>query len=142
MAGPSGAGVLQVVLSLAAGGTERLVIETVRRLRTRYRMAVCCLDNPGLWAEEVQREGIEVITALLKHLGLWLVKTRPTPKAHAPPALNQNGSGLAGYILDHFSPLPMNDDHLYPAKRGTTPGMLTFSRKDQEYGAGGTGVPR
>jgi len=24
----------------------------------------------------------------------------------------------------------------------TIPGMLTFSRKDQEYGAEGTGVPR
>jgi hypothetical protein len=40
-------------------------------------------------------------------------KSRPTPKAHALPALHQNGSGPAGYILDHFSPLPMNDDHLY-----------------------------
>jgi hypothetical protein len=32
------------------------------------------------------------------------VKTRPAPKAHAPPA---------GYVLDHFSQLPMNEDHLY-----------------------------
>jgi len=58
-------------------------------------------------------EDREVIQTILKHLGLWLVKSRPTPKAHAPPALNQNGSGPAGYILDHFSPLPMNDDHLF-----------------------------
>jgi hypothetical protein len=84
-------------------------------------------------------EDREVIKAILKHLGLWLVKTKPvpylirepTPKAHAPPA---------GYIRDPFSQLPRNDDHLYPAKRGTTPGMLTFSRKDQEYWAEGTGV--
>ena len=27
-------------------------------------------------------------------------------------ALNQHGSGLGGYVLDHFSQLPMNDDHL------------------------------
>jgi hypothetical protein len=78
-------------------------------------------------------EDREVIKTILKHLGLWLVKSRPTPKAHAPPA---------GYIMDHFSQLPMNDDHLYPAKRGTIPGMLISSRKDQEYGAGGIGVPR
>jgi len=79
-------------------------------------------------------EDREVIKTILKHLRLWLVKSRPTPKAHAPPALNQNGSGPAGYILDHFSPLHMNDDPLYPAKRGTTPGTLTFSPKDPEYG--------
>jgi len=41
-------------------------------------------------------EDREVIKTILKHLGLWLVKSRPTPKAHAPPALNQNGSGPAG----------------------------------------------
>jgi hypothetical protein len=93
-------------------------------------------------------EDREVIKAILKHLGLWLVKSKPvpylirepTPKAHAPPALNQNGSGPAGHLSDPFSQLPRNDDHLYPAKRGTIPGMLIFSRKDQEYWAGGTGV--
>ena len=68
-----------------------------------------------------------VIKAILKHLGLWLVKSKPTPKAHAPPA---------GYIVDHLSQLPRNDDHLHPAKRGTTPGTLTFSRK-QGWGVGG-----
>ena len=66
-------------------------------------------------------EDREVIKAILKHLGLWFAKTKPvpylirepTPKAHAPPALNQHGSGPAGYILDPFSQLPMNDDQLY-----------------------------
>jgi len=28
-------------------------------------------------------EDREVIRAILKHLGLWLVKSRPIPKAHA-----------------------------------------------------------
>jgi hypothetical protein len=55
----------------------------------------------------------EVIQAILKHLGLWLVKSKPTPKAHAPPARNQDGSGKAGYVLYHFSQLPTWDDHLY-----------------------------
>jgi len=55
-------------------------------------------------------EDREVIKAILKHLGLWLVKSKPTPKAHAPPGLNHNGSGPAGYIRDSFSQLPMNDD--------------------------------
>jgi hypothetical protein len=49
-------------------------------------------------------EDREVIQTILKHLGLWLVKSRPTPKAHAPPA---------GYIRDPFSQLSRNDDHLY-----------------------------
>ncbi len=58
-------------------------------------------------------EDREVIQTVPKHLGLWLVKSRPTPKAHALPALNQNGSGPAGYIRDLFSQVPRNDDHLY-----------------------------
>ena len=49
-------------------------------------------------------EDREVTKAILKHLGLWLVKSRPIPKAHAPPA---------GYIRDPLSQLPRNDDHLY-----------------------------
>jgi len=35
-------------------------------------------------------EDREVIQTILKHLGLWLVKSRPTPKAHAPPLLNDS----------------------------------------------------
>ena len=58
-------------------------------------------------------EDREVIKAILKHLGLWLVKSKPNPKAHAPPVPKQSGSGQAGYVLDHFSQLPMNEDHFY-----------------------------
>lgn len=53
--------VLHVVLQLDAGGTERLIIETVRRLRGRFPSAVCCLDEPGLWAGEVEQLGVEVV---------------------------------------------------------------------------------
>jgi hypothetical protein len=31
-----------------------------------------------------------VIKTILKHLGLWLVKSRPTPKAHAPQLMNDS----------------------------------------------------
>jgi hypothetical protein len=54
-----------------------------------------------------------VIKAILKHLGLWLVKSKPSPMAHAPPAQNGDGSGPSGYVRDQFSQLPLNDDHLY-----------------------------
>jgi len=57
-------------------------------------------------------EDREVIKAILKHLGLWLVKSKPvpylirepTPKAQAPPA---------GYLSDPLSQLPRNDDPPY-----------------------------
>jgi glycosyltransferase involved in cell wall biosynthesis len=52
--------VLQVVLSLSPGGTERLVIELARRLHGRCGMAVCCLDEPGAWAQELLDRGIPV----------------------------------------------------------------------------------
>lgn len=51
---------LQVVLQLDPGGTERLVIEIVRRLHTRLPMAVCCLDEPGSWAGRVTALGVPV----------------------------------------------------------------------------------
>lgn len=43
-------------------------------------------------------EDREVIKAIPRHLGLWLVRLKLTPKAHAPPALNRSKSGQAGYV--------------------------------------------
>jgi L-malate glycosyltransferase len=60
--------VLQVVLSLSPGGTERLVIELSRRLRGQHGMSVCCLDEPGAWAGELTSESISV-TALRRRPG-------------------------------------------------------------------------
>ena len=53
--------VLQVVLSLHPGGTERLVVEIVRRLRSELSMAVCCLDDEGSWGKELRLEGIDIV---------------------------------------------------------------------------------
>ena len=60
--------VLQVVLSLHPGGTERLVLELVRRLHGEMPMAVCCLDEAGAWARDLEAEGIQV-TALGRRPG-------------------------------------------------------------------------
>ena len=51
---------LQVVLSLNPGGTERLVLELVKRLHPEMPMAVCCLDEKGAWASELESVGVEV----------------------------------------------------------------------------------
>jgi glycosyltransferase involved in cell wall biosynthesis len=56
--GPS---VLQVVLSLNPGGTERLVVELVTRLRSELAMAVCCLDDEGVWGEALRSDGVDVM---------------------------------------------------------------------------------
>lgn len=52
--------VLQVVLSLHPGGTERLLVELVTRLNDELPMAVCCLDERGAWAREVEDHGVHV----------------------------------------------------------------------------------
>ncbi len=52
--------VLQVVLSLHPGGTERLVVELVKRLHEEIPMRVCCLDERGAWASELQDRGVAV----------------------------------------------------------------------------------
>src|SRR5262249_10554038 len=46
-------------LSLGAGGTERLVIEICKRLPS-VDSSVCCLDEPGAWADELRSRGIDV----------------------------------------------------------------------------------
>jgi glycosyltransferase involved in cell wall biosynthesis len=48
------------VLSLAPGGTERLVVELVRRLSKIAPQAVCCLDAAGAWGEALRADGTEV----------------------------------------------------------------------------------
>ena len=53
--------VLQVVLSLNPGGTERLVVELARRLQDQMPAMVCCLDDAGSWARELEACGVEVV---------------------------------------------------------------------------------
>ena len=60
--------ILQVVLSLGPGGTERLVIDLVTRLHAQMPTAVCCLDESGAWGDELRRGGFE-ITALSRKPG-------------------------------------------------------------------------
>lgn len=60
--------VLQVVLRLDPGGTERLVIDLAKRLHAEIPTAVCCLDDAGAWATELTDRGITV-TALHRRPG-------------------------------------------------------------------------
>lgn len=53
--------VLQVALSLDPGGTERLIVELVKRVHQQIPTAVCCLDGKGLWAPEVEALGVPVV---------------------------------------------------------------------------------
>lgn len=52
--------VLQIVLSLHPGGTERLVVELAKRLHDRIPAMVCCLDEKGTWSAELDACGIPV----------------------------------------------------------------------------------
>ncbi|RQW01380.1 glycosyltransferase [candidate division KSB1 bacterium] len=53
--------VMQLVLSLAIGGTEKLVYDIVHRVDKRnFSPIVCCLDTYGDFGEELQREGYRV----------------------------------------------------------------------------------
>jgi len=50
-------------------------------------------------------EDLEVIRKILEHLGLWLVKRRPQPRANAPPV---------NIHLDYSdSQIPPSEDCLY-----------------------------
>ena len=52
---------MQLVLSLSPGGTERLVIEICKQLAGRIEPMVCCLDERGAWARELELLGIPVV---------------------------------------------------------------------------------
>jgi L-malate glycosyltransferase len=52
--------VLQVLLSLHPGGTERLVVELATRLHAELPTMVCCLDERGAWAAGLEEKGIGV----------------------------------------------------------------------------------
>jgi glycosyltransferase involved in cell wall biosynthesis len=59
---------MQVVLALDVGGTERLVIELVKRLSSMASFSVCCIDQRGEWAQELVERGVSV-TELLRQPG-------------------------------------------------------------------------
>lgn len=74
--------VLQVVLSLNPGGTERLVIDLATRLNAEMPTAICCLDAPGDWAADVTSRGIPV-TALGRRPGFHPVLGRAVARVAA-----------------------------------------------------------
>jgi glycosyltransferase involved in cell wall biosynthesis len=52
---------MHLVLDLHPGGTQRLVIEMSKHLRRQADVRVCCLDEPGEWADELLDLEIPVI---------------------------------------------------------------------------------
>lgn len=56
----AGPRVMHVVLSLAPGGAERLVIDLSRGLAPAVHSSICCLDEAGLWADTARQAGIPV----------------------------------------------------------------------------------
>ena len=53
--------VLHIVLSLHPGGTERLVVDMVRRAPTWVEPRVACLDDAGLWAASLEEMDVPVV---------------------------------------------------------------------------------
>ncbi|MEW6428235.1 MAG: glycosyltransferase [Thermodesulfobacteriota bacterium] len=49
-----------IVNSLNLGGTEQLVVKMSLAFRREYSVQVICLDEPGIWATNLRKEGIPV----------------------------------------------------------------------------------
>ena len=49
---------LYIVHSLNPGGAERLAVEMSRSFAGQFHVSVVCLDEPGLWAADLRRQGI------------------------------------------------------------------------------------
>lgn len=52
--------IAHTVHSLNTGGAERLAADMALALSTEYETLVICLDEPGLWAQELRQQGISV----------------------------------------------------------------------------------
>lgn len=87
---------LQVVLSLNPGGTERLVIEMTKRLLETAEVHLCCLDEPGLWAEELTQRGV----------GMTLLERKPgfTPGLARKIAKCARDFGAQAMHCHHYTP--------------------------------------
>ena len=59
---PAPVRVLHVALTLNPGGTERLVVDLAARAPAGIEAAVCCLDERGAWAADLEARGIAVHT--------------------------------------------------------------------------------
>ena len=59
---PSRSKIMHVIWSLDLGGAEQVVLNLVRKLdRARFEPIVCCLNEKGRYADQVERQGIRVI---------------------------------------------------------------------------------
>jgi glycosyltransferase involved in cell wall biosynthesis len=52
---------MHVVLNLTPGGTERLVVEMARRMAAAVQPVVCCLEETGPLASELDEAGVPVL---------------------------------------------------------------------------------
>ena len=75
-------------------------------------------------------EQAELIKKILKHLGLWLVKKRPPPRIHSPPAefYVDYGSTDLTEVSDSQIP-PLDDDYSLAALPGRLPGQGARARR-------------
>ena len=82
----------------------------------------CFYGNNGTMRISSSIEDGEIMKAILKHLGIWLVRSKPvpfsirkpSPNAHSPPVcVHGTGRPSVEYVMDDHSPIPLNDDHLY-----------------------------
>jgi glycosyltransferase involved in cell wall biosynthesis len=62
--------ILYVIWSLGLGGAEQVVISLAKGLdRSKFRPVICCLNDEGIFAGELKKDGIEVF-AIKKAKGL------------------------------------------------------------------------
>lgn len=59
-------------------------------------------------------EDPSIIRAILEHLNLWLVRSRPPPRIHDPSvSVHGTGRSAASSITDDVSQIHIHDDHSY-----------------------------
>jgi hypothetical protein len=88
---------MQLLLSLSPGGTERLVIELCRRLAADVDSVVGCLDGTGDWAAEVEKLNIPVHLTLAQ---AWISSVALGPPRRGP----QEPQRINVIHCHHYSP--------------------------------------
>lgn len=99
--GPRPLRVTHAVLSLDAGGLERMVLDLIDQARVQgHRADALCLERPGLLADQARERGARVIS-LDKRLGVrpWMIRqARRALKDLKPDLVHTHQIGVLAYV--------------------------------------------
>lgn len=104
---------LQVIHSLHIGGAEKVVVDLATRLDgDRYSVTVCCLNEKGILAQDLEMAGIDVVIPekSRRHRFLNSFSLRELIRKHEPDIVHTHGTpallhAFPSYMIGNMPPM-------------------------------------